>query len=555
MNRLSYASFRTLARELNIGLSRSFGHESGLVFYKNKIRKFYLCAGCQRSLINIVRNLASKKSIQTPTAFCRQLSSSSDKTSKDNSGKTETQVSKVDYNAVHDENTYVTESRAINDYILQPSDLEGLQKITVRNAYSTTVEPPTYCYLKSQVKERAIGRHGSLENLRQKHRERRKQLEEDESYRRDFSGLIGHLKKTIKDQTKIDADKRVYGGHIERVNFLKGSARVVTYAIISNFTVMVFKFGAYLYTGSASMLSEAVHSLADFANQCLLAFGILQSIKAPSIDHPYGWSRARYVYSLISGVGIFFLGSGVSVYHGISVLFTPPVLASLPLALLVLFGSLLAEGATFVIAVNQVAKSARETGVSFTDYLVRGRDPSAVAVLVEDGAAVAGLLIAASCLGLTSYTGNAVYDALGSIAIGGLLGTVAMFLIRRNADFLVGRSIPEERLKQIIDVLEQDIMVRSIHDVKATEMGADTVRFKAEINFDGREITRRHLSRKDLPKLLKEVHDVQSPEELERFMLDHGEQIIDTLGQEVDRIERNIKKQSPEVRHVDLEIL
>lgn len=550
MNRLSYSSLRALTREMT-RLS-SFVSNTGLVLSgRSKIRKLHLCAGCQRSLLTILRNLSSKR-IHSAPSYC---SSSSDGSWDDSSGKNESSITKVDYNAAYNDNTYVTESRAFNDYLLEPNDLDGLQKITVRNAHSTTVEPLTYCYLKSQVKERAISRHGSMEMLRRKHQKRREQLEENESYRRDFSGLIGHLKKTIKDQTKKDADQRVYGGHMERVNFLKGSARVVTYAIISNFTVMMFKFGAYLYTGSASMLSEAVHSLADFANQCLLAFGILQSIKAPSVDHPYGWSRARYVYSLISGVGIFFLGSGVSVYHGISDLFSPPVLASLPLALSVLFGSLLAEGATFVIAVNQVAKSARETGVSFTDYLVRGRDPSAVAVLVEDGAAVTGLLIAASCLGLASYTGNAVYDAVGSIAIGGLLGAIAIFLIRRNADFLVGRSIPEERLKQIIDVLEQDIMVRSIHDVKATEMGADTVRFKAEINFDGREITRRHLSRKDLSQLVKDVRDVQTPEELERFMLDHGEQIIDTLGQEVDRIERNIKKRSPEVRHVDLEIL
>lgn len=549
MNRLSYSLFCVLRRELS---HTSWPTQDRHVLISSKylrnFRKLHLCAGCHRSLLTILQNLSSRRI----SPCSRQLSSSSDDISKKNN---ETQPTKVDYNAAHDENTYVTETRAIDDYLLDHRDLEGLQKITVRNAYSSVVELPTYCYLKSQVKERAIDKHGSIANIKQKHRERRKQLEADETYRRDFSGLIGHLKKTIKDQTKIDADKKVYGGHTERVNFLKGSARVVTYAIISNFTVMVFKFGAYLHTGSASMLSEAVHSLADFANQCLLAFGILQSIKAPSADHPYGWSRARYIYSLISGVGIFFLGSGVSVYHGISDLFSPPVLASLPLALSVLFGSLLAEGATFVMAVNQVSKSARETGVSFTDYVVRGRDPSAVAVLAEDGAAVAGLLIAASCLGLTSYTGNGVYDAIGSIAIGGLLGAVATFLIRRNANFLVGRSIPEDRLKQIMDVLEQDIMVRSIHDVKATELGADTVRFKAEINFDGREITRRHLSRKETAQLLKEVRDIQTPEELERFLMDHGEQIIDTLGQEVDRIERNIKNKNPEVRHVDLEIL
>jgi zinc transporter 9 len=122
----------------------------------------------------------------------------------------------------------------------------------------------------------------------------------------------------------------VYGGKEERVSFLTGSAKVVLLAIVSNFAVLVFKTVAYLYTGSAAMLSEAIHSLADMLNQCLLAVGIAQSIRRPDPDHPYGWSRARYVYSLISGVGIFFLGSGVSCYHGVLGIMHPPVLESLP---------------------------------------------------------------------------------------------------------------------------------------------------------------------------------------------------------------------------------
>lgn len=187
--------------------------------------------------------------------------------------------------------------------------------------------------------------------------------------------------------------------------------------------------------------------------------------------------------------------------------------------------------------------------------MVRGRDPSAVTVLIEDGAAVAGLVLATGCLGLTSYTGSPVFDAIGSVIIGGLLGSFAVFLIGRNADFLMGRSIPINRLHQIIEVLESDIVVRSIHDVKATEMGADVVRFKAEVNFDGREITRCHLNRVDMELLLEEVQKLTTVQELELLLLEHGEEVIDMLGQQVDRIEKNIKKRNPEVRHVDLEIL
>ncbi len=106
---------------------------------------------------------------------------------------------------------------------------------------------------------------------------------------RSFAGiaaLISHLKKFKKDQDRKEREVEAFGGRQERVSFLHGSAKVVMYAIASNFIVLVFKVGAYLYTGSATMLSEAVHSLADMLNQCLLAFGIAQSIRSPDPDHP-----------------------------------------------------------------------------------------------------------------------------------------------------------------------------------------------------------------------------------------------------------------------------
>ncbi|KAL9972865.1 hypothetical protein ACROYT_G019247 [Oculina patagonica] len=443
----------------------------------------------------------------------------------------------------------------MSDYLLKPSDLEGLKTTAVRSAYSDAQQPPDVCYLKSDVETRAYEVWGSSEALSREIWNRKKAYEESERYRKGLGALIGHLKKTIRDHTKKKEENMYFGERTQRNMMLKGSAKVVTYAICSNCAVMLFKFGAYLYTGSATMLSESIHSLADMLNQCLLAVGILQSIKKPSPDHPYGWSRARYVYSLISGVGIFFLGAGVTVYHGVAGLINPAPLENLAMAYTILAGSFLVEGATLLLAIGQVRKSARESGMSFKEYVIRGRDPSAVTVLLEDGAAVTGVMLATGCLGLTSYTGSPVFDAMGSVIIGGLLGSFAVFLIRRNADFLIGRSIPVNRLQQIIEVLESDIVVRSLHDVKATEMGADVVRFKAEVNFDGREITRCHLNRVDMELLLEEVQKLTTVPELELFLLEHGEEVIDMLGQQVDRIEKNIKKRNPEVRHVDLEIL
>lgn len=463
--------------------------------------------------------------------------------------------SDVNYNRQYYQNTFISTTRAMSDYLLKPSDLEGLKTTAVRSAYSDPQQPPDVCYLKSDVEAKAYEVWGSPEALSKEKWNRKKVYEESERYRKGLGALIGHLKKTIRDHTKKKEENKHFGERTQRNMMLKGSAKVVTYAICSNCAVMLLKFGAYLYTGSASMLSESIHSLADMLNQCLLAVGILQSIKKPSPDHPYGWSRARYVYSLISGVGIFFLGAGVTVYHGVAGLINPAPLENLVMAYTILAGSFLVEGATLLLAIGQVRKSARESGISFKEYVIRGRDPSAVMVMLEDGAAVAGVMLATGCLGLTSYTGSPVFDAMGSIMIGGLLGSFAVFLIRRNADFLIGRSIPVNRLQQIIEVLESDIVVRSLHDVKATEMGADVVRFKAEVNFDGREITRCHLNRVDMELLLEEVQQLTTVPELELFLLEHGEEVIDMLGQQVDRIEKNIKKRNPEVRHVDLEIL
>ncbi|XP_065885734.1 proton-coupled zinc antiporter SLC30A9, mitochondrial-like isoform X2 [Dysidea avara] len=459
--------------------------------------------------------------------------------------------------------TFITAARAMHEYFLQLEDLQGLPKKTILDGIEDNPVSETVCYLKSDVERIALDIWGSKEALVEKQEERKLLAEEAKKSRLDL-GL--HLKWVNKVQSRIEAEMKAFGNREQRVSFLRGSARVVTFAIVSNSLVFSFKLCAYFYTGSAAMLSEAVHSLADVLNQCLLALGISQSIRKPSPDHPYGFSRARYVYSLISGVGIFFLGAGVTVYHGVTGLIHPPVLHFLPAAFAVLAGSLMVEGvsalymtclyiATLMTAIRQVSSSAQESGVSFKEYVLRGRDPSAVAVLLEDSAAVTGILMAGTALWLSHITGSSIYDACGSIAIGGLLGTVALFLIQRNSSALVGRSIPPSELKEITNILENDAVVRSLHDVKAIDLGADLVRFKAEVHFDGMEIAKLNMKTMDLHKTLEKFQQCTTVEEVEGLLIEHGEQIIDLLGSEVDRIENLIKKQAPEVQHVDLEIL
>ena len=141
------------------------------------------------------------------------------------------------------------------------------------------------------------------------------------------------------------------------------------------------------------------------------------------------------------------------------------------------------------------------------------------------------------------------------IGVGCLLGSVASFMIYTNSAALVGRSIPEEKIREINEVLEGDIMVRQIMDVKGIDMGNGIVRYKAEVDVDGRELARYYLSQRDMKSIMAEIKAIQSNEDLEVFMLRHGEHIVDCLGEQVDRIEKELKSQHPELRYVDLEVL
>lgn len=162
-------------------------------------------------------------------------------------------------------------------------------------------------------------------------------------------------------------------------------------------------------------------------------------------------------------------------------------------------------------------------------------------VLTEDAAAVVSVGLAATCMGLSTITGSSVPDAVGSLLVGCMLGCVASFIIYTNVAALVGRSIPQENIEKMNAELESDIMIRAIHDVKGIDMGNSLVRYKAEMDFDGRELSRVYLDKQDLNQLLDEVKSFQTIDELEEFLLKHGENIVDLMGGEIDRIEMKLR--------------
>ncbi|CAI9114539.1 OLC1v1015286C1 [Oldenlandia corymbosa var. corymbosa] len=358
--------------------------------------------------------------------------------------------------------------------------------------------------------------------------------------------------------------------------------RAVTTALWCNFLVFSLKFGVWLYTSSHVMLAEVVHSVADFANQALLAYGLISSKRAPDAIHPYGYSKERFVWSLISAVGIFCLGSGATIVHGIQNLWTTAQPVHIEYAALVIGGSFLIEGeliyvfkcclffslfscminlrvylgASLLVAIHAVRKGAAAEGMTVRDYIWRGHDPTAVAVMTEDGAAVTGLAIAAASLVAVNATGNPIYDPIGSIIVGNLLGMVAIFLIQRNRHALIGRAMDDHDMQRVLEFLKNDPVVDEVYDCKSEVIGPGFFRFKAEIDFNGEKLVQNYLKRTGGEEWAKQFRDAASKndnEALLKIMSCYGEEVVTALGSEVDRLENEIQGIVPGIKHVDIE--
>uniref|UniRef100_A0A8C0ALT1 Solute carrier family 30 member 9 n=1 Tax=Buteo japonicus TaxID=224669 RepID=A0A8C0ALT1_9AVES len=406
-------------------------------------------------------------------------------------------LKKREYGPKYTQNNFITGVRAINEFCLKSSDLDQLRKIKRRSPHDDT-ETFTV-YLRSDVEAKSLEVWGSPEALARE-RKRRKEAE------------IKYRESEYRPRSSAAA------------MFFKGPGKVVMVAIC-----------IYPFPRDIQKLMEKTCRYVCRDKE----FYFTKSL--PLFSSRYGFTNMRYIASLISGVGIFMMGAGLSWYHGIIGLLHPHPIESLLWAYCILAGSLVSEGATLLVAINEIRRSARAKGLSFYQYVVQSRDPSTNVVLLEDAAAVLSVAVAATCMGLTSLTGNPYYDSVGSLGVGTLLGTVSAFLIYTNTEALLGRSIQPEQLQRLTELLESDPVVRAIHDVKATDMGMSKVRFKAEVDFDGRVVTRSYLEKQDIEQLLQEIQQVKTLEELEAFMLKHGENIIDTLGAEVDRLEKDLK--------------
>lgn len=329
-----------------------------------------------------------------------------------------------------------------------------------------------------------------------------------------------------------------------------GSKKAVYSAIIANSVVTVAKLVAFFITGSGAMLSEAIHSAADVANQSLLALGIKRSQKEPDEEHPYGYTRAQFTWALISAVGIFFLGCGVTLVHGIHSV-QDPHLTEKPLAAYIVLGiAFVVEGWSLLVAFKAVKQTAADAEMTLRQYIVGGPDPMGVAVLVEDAAAVFGVCLAAIGLALGQITQNGVWDGVASIAIAILLGLLAIFLIQKNRVYLLSKAVDSNTRDKVEQVLNDDDAVEKIEELKAVVTGAGSAELRAKIDFDGRVVARHALAEVDLDALHAEL---KTPDALRTYLEQFGETMATQMAKEIDRLEDQISEAVPSMTDIDLE--
>ncbi|PZE74298.1 cation diffusion facilitator family transporter [Curtobacterium sp. MCBD17_019] len=262
-----------------------------------------------------------------------------------------------------------------------------------------------------------------------------------------------------------------------------GGNRAIVAALGANVGIAVVKFIAAAISGSASMLAEGVHSLADSVNQVLLIIGGRRSKRAADEEHPFGYGRERYVYAFVVSIILFSIGGVFSLYEGIEKLEHPHPLETWWLPLAVLAISILLEGFSLRTALRE-ARSDRGDQ-SLVQYIRRAKAPELPVVMLEDTAALTGLVFAFLGVGLTALTGNGVFDAIGTILIALLLVAVAVVLGVETKSLLLGEGATPADLQAIKRAILDGPEVDSIIHMKTLYLGPDELMVAAKVAVDG----------------------------------------------------------------------
>jgi cation diffusion facilitator family transporter len=271
------------------------------------------------------------------------------------------------------------------------------------------------------------------------------------------------------------------------------STVTILIAFGANLLIAVSKSWAAMLTGSASLVAEAAHSWADTGNEIFLIVADRRSRRPPAPGHPLGFGREAYVWSLFAALGLFVAGAAVSIMHGVQELFDPEPATDFVIGYIVLGVSFLLEGVSFLQSRRQAKREATDLHRDLFDHVLATSDPTLRAVFAEDAAALTGLLLAFGGLALHQITGSPTPDAIGSILVGILLAVVAVVLINRNRQFLIGQEVSPEARSAALTALLALPAVDRVSALRLEFIGPRLVYLVADVDLTGDD-TETHLA-------------------------------------------------------------
>jgi cation diffusion facilitator family transporter len=262
-----------------------------------------------------------------------------------------------------------------------------------------------------------------------------------------------------------------------------GSRKAIIAAFFANLGIAISKFFGFAITGSASLLAEAVHSLADTGNQGLLFYGGAASKKAESPSHPFGYGRERYFWAFAVSLVLFSMGGAFALYEGIKKVQDPHAIENLTVAVVILVIAILLESYSLRTAIKE-SRHVKDPSTSWWGFIRTSKQPELPVVLLEDIGAEIGLFLALGGVLLAEATGNPRWDAVGSIAIGVLLIIIAIVLMVEMKSLLIGEAAGKQSTADIVAALEGGPQVRRLIHVRTQHIGPDEILVGAKIDFD-----------------------------------------------------------------------
>lgn len=327
-----------------------------------------------------------------------------------------------------------------------------------------------------------------------------------------------------------------------------GTTSVIA-ALVGNSLVTMLKTAVAFVSGSTSMFAESIHSFADTLNQSLLLVGIRRSTKPADEERGYGYGIERFFWSLISACGILFIGAGVTVYHSVESLLHAPQFNEEMFhftAVVLLFAAII-EGYTLIVALREL-----KAGRKFSMELFDDADPVTLAVVYEDSVAVLGVFVALIAQVLVYVTKNTVFDAVGGIIVGILLGVLAVALIVKNYAYIIGKPLHDDVKGEIVDFLLKDPCIEHIIEFKSSAVDVGKYRIFATVEWNGSPLYEEIYEEGDLKEEFDEVKDDFG--KFAKLMFRTTDRIPRLVGNHIDKIEKAMREKFPQVSYVDIEI-